>query len=58
MSSRPIQVEEEPSEKDFKLIVCEYNPPLERAGRGKPLCSTNLYVKNFPTNEGHEFTDN
>jgi polyadenylate-binding protein len=42
---------------DFRLTVCEYVPRLNRPTLGKPLCSTNLYVKNFPTEEGCEFTE-
>jgi polyadenylate-binding protein len=57
LNNQLIQVEEEPSERDFKLAVCEYVPRLDRPGLGKPRCSTNLYVKNFPTQEGRDFTD-
>jgi len=57
LNERHIQVEEEPSEKDFTIVVKEYVPRFDRPGLGKPRCSTNLYVKNFPTIEGAEFTN-
>lgn len=36
---------------EAKLTVCEFVPRLDRVGTTKPRCSTNLYVKNFPTDE-------
>lgn len=48
LNDRLIQVDEEPSDKDYKLSVCEYVPKFDRPGQGKKRCSTNLYVKNFP----------
>lgn len=41
----PSETEGEP---DSKLVVCEFVPRNDRTGSSKPLCSTNLYVKNFP----------
>lgn len=40
---------------EAKLQVCEFVPRLDRIGTTKPRCSTNLYVKNFPT--GLDFTE-
>lgn len=57
LNDRLVQVDTEPSDKDFKLTVCQYVPRFDRPGLGKPRCSTNLYVKNFPAQEGSEFTD-
>jgi len=34
---------------EAKLSVCEFVPRQDRVGTSKPLCSTNLYVKNFPS---------
>lgn len=39
---------EKEGEPDSKLLVTEFVPRNDRTGSSKPLCSTNLYVKNFP----------
>ena len=38
LNERHIQVEEEPSGKDFTLIVREYVPRFDRPGLAKPRC--------------------
>jgi len=36
------------------LTVCEFVSKLDRTGTTKPRCSTNLYVKNFPSEDFSE----
>ena len=57
LNDKLVQVEAEPSDKDFQLKVCYYVPRFDRPGVGKPRCSTNLYVKNFPNQVDSEFSD-
>ena len=35
-------------EQESTLQVCEFVAKMDRNGSSRPLCSTNLYVKNFP----------
>jgi len=37
------------------LVVSEYLQKQDRQGSSAPKCSTNLYVKNFPTKDAGEF---
>jgi hypothetical protein len=41
-------VTESATNESFTLSVCEFVPRIDRNGSNKPVCSTNLYVKNFP----------
>ena len=43
---------EETGSEPLKLSVCEYIPKLDRVGLISSSCSTNLYVKNFPRQDG------
>lgn len=46
------------SDGDCKLVVSEYLHKHDRVSLQVPKCSTNLYVKNFPTKDSGEFNEN
>lgn len=57
MNNQIVTSGEESQISEAKLNVCEYVPRFDRPGLGKPRCSTNLYVKNFPVHEDSEFSE-
>lgn len=42
------KVTENGNNEEYTLSVCEFVARIDRNGSNKPVCSTNLYVKNFP----------